>query len=151
MSASPYDGLYSDNNMPLGLVKTLQDLLKKNANNPNIPNPWVPSSDRQWLSVPRSPSSYSLRHSVYTFSDAPNYFNPDGSRTSLGAGNLTPDQGLDLDFNQAGYGAQIARLLDPNVFNWYPIVFSIKAPFIYLTYVLMFAHSSLSEKMLGFA
>ena len=79
MSASPYDGLYSDNNMPLGLVKTLQDLLKKNANNPNIPNPWVPSSDRQWLSVPRSPSSYSLRHSVYTFSDAPNYFNPDGS------------------------------------------------------------------------
>ena len=127
MSASPYDGLYSENNMPLGLEKTLQDLVKKNKNNPNIPNTWMPSSDREWLSVPRSPSAYSLRHSVYTFSDAPNYFNADGSRTSLGVGNLTPDYGADLNPNQDDYGSQIARLLDPNLFNWYPIAYNAEA------------------------
>ena len=124
MAASPYDGLYWETNIPLSLYKSLQDLMERNKKDPNTPNSRVPSSERQWLSLPRAAESFRLKHSLYTFADSADFFTPNGIRTLLGSGNKTPDFGKEFDYDQPGYGAQIARSLDPNIFTWYPVAYN---------------------------
>jgi hypothetical protein len=97
----------------------------RNLKNPNTPNAFdSPALDRQWLSMPRGASSYKLRHSVYTFADSEDLFTAEGIRTTLGNGNRTSDYGKELDYSQTGYGAQIARSLDPKIFNWFPVAYN---------------------------
>ena len=127
MAASPYDGLYWETNIPLGLYKSLQELMERNKKDPNTPNQKVPSSERQWLSLPRAANSFRLKHSIYTFGDAADFFTQNGIRTLLGSGNKTPDFGKEFDYDQPGYGSQIARSLDRNIFNWYPVAYNSNA------------------------
>lgn len=124
MAATPYDGLYWENNIPLGLYKSIQELMDRNKKDPNTPNSKVPSSDRQWLSLPRAANSFRLKHSLYTFADSADFFTPNGIRTMLGSGNKTPDFGKEFDYDQPGYGSQIARSLDRSIFNWYPVAYN---------------------------
>lgn len=124
MPSSPYDGLYWENSIPLGLHYLLQDITKQTAKDPNTPDVWTPSSEREWLSLPRGAKSYTLKHNIFTFPDAGNFFNQEGKRTTVGNNNLTPDYGDDLDYGQPGYGSQIARSLNPDYFNWVPIAYN---------------------------
>jgi len=125
MPTSPYDGLYWETHLPLALYKSLHDLMGRNVKNPNTPNAYDSAAlDRQWLSRPRGASNYKLRHSVYTFADSEDLFTTEGIRTTLGNGNRTRDYGKKIDYSQTGYGAQIARSLDPKIFNWYPVAYN---------------------------
>ena len=126
MVASPYDGLYWETHFPLGLYKSLQDLMDSNKKNPNTPNSKTPSSERQWLSLPRGANSYTKKHSIYTFADSADFFVAD-SIPKLLSTNQTSDYGKEYDYSQYGYGAQIARSLDPKLFNWFPIAYNSEA------------------------
>lgn len=127
MTASPYDGLYWDTHLPLGLYKSLQTQMDRSRKDPNTPNSKNPSFDRQWLSIPRSAKSYSIKHSIYTFEDSADFFTSNGIRTILSNKNQTPDYGKELDYTQSGYAAQVAKGLDPSIFNWFPVAYNTSA------------------------
>lgn len=126
MAASPYDGLYWDTHIPLGVHKMLQDLAGKNPLDPNLPDAWSPS-EREWFSLPRSADNYSLKHNVYTFGSIGNFFSADGGRTVLGDNGFTADQGNDVDYTQGGAAAKVGRSLNPAVFHWVPVAYNTTA------------------------
>jgi hypothetical protein len=127
MATGPYDGLYWETHFPLGLQNLLQNIAKQNPKDPNVPDIWNPPSAREWLSLPRGANSYTVKHNVFTFSDTFDYFDANGNRTTVGNQNKTPDFGDDLNYSQLGYPAQVARLLNPNLFNWVPVAYNSSA------------------------
>lgn len=127
MVASPYDGLYWETHLPLGLYMSLRKQMDRSFKDPNTPNSQSPSHERQWLSLPRSANSYSIKHSVYTFADSADFFTSQGIRTILSNANRTPDWGKELDYSQSGYAAQVAKGLDPDIFNWFPVAYNTAA------------------------
>ena len=105
----------------------LQDLAGKNPSDPNLPDSWTPSSDREWFSLPRGANNYSLKHNVYTFGSIGNFFSADGGRTVLGDDGFTADVGNEIDYTQAGAAAQVGRSLNPAIFNWVPVAYNTTA------------------------
>jgi hypothetical protein len=128
MVSSPIDGIYWDTHFPLGLYNFLQELKSRNVKNPNTPNSSnVVTVDKEWLSLPRGASEYSIKHSVYTFADAEDFFTAEGIQRAIGGNNRTRDYGTEIDQSQTGYGAEIGRSLDPKVFDWFPVSYNSNA------------------------
>lgn len=75
--------------------------------------------------APNTVSKADRPFQFYTFGTPGQFYNANGSRTTVGLDGCTADIGrADIDYDQTGYGADIARGLDPGRVEWVPISYA---------------------------
>ena len=81
---------------------------------PTAAPPINPKADRQYQ--------------LLTFGNTGVFYSSNGSRNSIGTDGCTADIGRsDIDYTQVGYGAEIARAIDPTRVEWVPVTYTCAA------------------------